>query len=134
MCGIAGLARADGQAADDVALAKMAGAMRHRGPDESGTYATDGVGLAQTRLSIVDIEGGSQPIHGRHGAVLVANGEIYNAPELRQDLGDPSFCKSLSDCEPPVHLFEREGPAYANKLRGMYAVAITDRGGQRLVA
>jgi asparagine synthase (glutamine-hydrolysing) len=132
MCGIAGVARADGQAADEVALARMAGAMRHRGPDESGTFTTDGVGLAQTRLSIVDIEGGSQPIHGRHGAVLVANGEIYNAPELRQGLADHGLCKSLSDCEPPVHLFEHEGPAYADKLRGMYAVAITDRGGQRL--
>jgi asparagine synthase (glutamine-hydrolysing) len=82
--------------------------------------------LVETRLAIVDVENGQQPMFGPAGAVLVANGEIYNAPELRAEMGGDSSFKSLSDCEPIVHLFERLGDDYAQTLRGMYGVALYD--------
>ncbi len=108
------------------ALERLRSALRLRGPDSSGVYAEGATGLVETRLAIVDIANGQQPMFGPAGAVLVANGEIYNAPELRAEMvGDAGF-KSLSDCEPIVHLFERLGPDYAERLRGMYGVALYD--------
>jgi asparagine synthase (glutamine-hydrolysing) len=87
MCGIAGIVRADPDAlvAED-ALRRMAGALRHRGPDgwglASGTGGT-GFGLVSTRLAIFDVPGGWQPMRGERGTLLVYNGEVYNHPELR---------------------------------------------------
>ncbi len=108
------------------ALERLRTSLGLRGPDSSGVYAQDATGLVETRLAIVDVENGRQPMFGPAGAVLVANGEIYNAPELRAEMGGDAGFKSLSDCEPIVHLFEGLGVDYAERLRGMYGVALYD--------
>jgi len=114
------------------ALERLKVALYHRGPDSNDVHIEDGLGLVETRLAIVDVEHGQQPLFGPSGAVLIANGEIYNAPELRREMGGDSGFKTLSDCEPAVHLFERLGPDYAQALRGMYGVAIYDPAGKSL--
>jgi asparagine synthase (glutamine-hydrolysing) len=81
--------------------------------------------LVSTRLAIIDLEKGDQPLSERQGAVLVANGEIYNDPELRVHLHDVAF-QTGSDCESPLHLYRRKGIAFAEDLRGMYGIAIHD--------
>src|SRR3546814_15591443 len=78
------------------------------------------------------LETGDQPLHEPGGAVLVANAEIYNYLELRQALPDVAFA-THSDCEPPLHLYRRRGLAFAETLRGMYAIAIPDPAERRLV-
>ena len=112
-------------------LERLASAMQHRGPDSRGFHVDGSVGLVDTRLAIVDVAGGRQPLFAPGGAALVANGEIYNAPELRAELG--GTFRTLSDCEPAVHLYERRGLDYAQALRGMYAIAIHDAAERRLV-
>jgi asparagine synthase (glutamine-hydrolysing) len=124
MCGVAGIMMRDGRKPSAAVLERLRAALRHRGPDSSGVHSQDATGLVETRLAIVDVEHGQQPMFGPRGAVLVANGEIYNAPDLRADLGGGAGFKSLSDCEPIVHLFERLGVDYAERLRGMYGVAL----------
>ncbi len=121
----------DGLEPDPKVLARLTQALHHRGPDGNGTYVRDRTALVETRLAIVDVAGGQQPFYGPRGAVLVANGEIYNAPTLRAEMAGETF-KSLSDCEPPVHLFERLGVDYAETLRGMYGVAVYEPGPRRL--
>jgi asparagine synthase (glutamine-hydrolysing) len=126
MCGIAGIMMRGGGKPPAATLERLRTALRLRGPDSSGVFAQDATGLVETRLAIVDVENGQQPMFGPAGAVLVANGEIYNAPELRAEMGGDAGFKSLSDCEPIVHLFERLGADYAEALRGMYGVALYD--------
>jgi asparagine synthase (glutamine-hydrolysing) len=81
--------------------------------------------LVHTRLAIVDLAGGDQPLFAGP-ATLVANGEVYNDPALRRAMAGTAF-STRSDCEPPLHLWLRDGPAYAAALRGMFAIAIHDR-------
>ncbi len=126
MCGIAGLILASGAPPPDAAtLARLIGAMSHRGPDGSGHAVVGRIALAQNRLAIIDLATGDQPIF-LGPATLVANAEIYNYRELRVQLADQAF-HTESDCEPPLHLFRREGADFARELRGMYAIAIHDR-------
>jgi len=95
MCGIAGIVLKLGTP-DRAQLARAAAQLRHRGPDASGFYIEDSVGLAHTRLSIIDLAGGDQPILSpRDGLALVANGEIYNFVELRQALETQRLPKNL---------------------------------------
>jgi asparagine synthase (glutamine-hydrolysing) len=126
MCGIAGIMMRGERKPPAVVLERLRTALRLRGPDSSGIHTQDATGLVETRLAIVDVANGQQPMFGPAGAVLVANGEIYNAPELRAEMGGDAGFKSLSDCEPIVHLFERLGDDYAQALRGMYGVALYD--------
>ncbi|MGE5477841.1 MAG: asparagine synthase (glutamine-hydrolyzing) [Bacteroidales bacterium] len=125
MCGIAGIAAPNGQRPDHGVLARLADALGHRGPDGRGDYVRDNVGLVQTRLAIIDLEGGRQPILDPEGRAIVANGEVYNYIELTAALPDVRFATG-SDCEPPLHLYAREGLAFMRRLRGMYALAIHD--------
>ncbi len=122
MCGISGIFMRGGHPVDPERLDRLASALAHRGPDADGRFLSGPIGFAHTRLSIVDLATGDQPLFGAQGAVLIANGEIYNAPELRPALQDR--LKTLSDCEPAAHIFETDGAAFAEKLRGMYAIAI----------
>src|SRR4051794_40896959 len=136
MCGICGLARLDGGAGVDAgALAAMSAALVHRGPDSHGQHLDGPVGLAARRLAIVDVAGGDQPIHSEDGRVtVVQNGEIYNAPQLRAELeGHGHVFATRSDTEVLVHLYEQEGAGFAQRLRGMFAVAIWDAPRGRLV-
>ena len=131
MCGIAGLALRLGATPEEATLAAMAGALAHRGPDGSGTHIADSVGLAHTRLAIIDLATGDQPLFAGPAA-LVANGEVYNYLELRAENG--LVTSTGSDCEPPLHLYRRDGlDGYAAAMRGMYAIALHDRAARRLV-
>ncbi|PWS37844.1 asparagine synthase (glutamine-hydrolyzing) [Falsiroseomonas bella] len=131
MCGIAGLALRQGMTPDDSILRAMTRALAHRGPDGSGLHLADNVGLAHTRLAIIDLATGDQPLFAGPAA-LVANGEVYNYLELRE--AHALACTTGSDCEPPLHLFRRDGlDGYAQAMRGMYAVALHDRHERRLV-
>jgi len=124
MCGIAGLALRHGVAIDANTLGALERALAHRGPDGSGRHVAGSVALVQTRLAIVDLATGDQPLHAG-AAALVANGEIYNDLDLRATGGFPYT--TGSDCEPPLHLWKRDGEGFAGGLRGMYAIALHDR-------
>lgn len=140
MCGIAGFALAHtgapgvtvaGQPVfDSACLTSLVRALAHRGPDGTGHTMVGRVALVHTRLAIIDLNGGDQPIFAGPAA-LVANGEIYNDLELRKALSDVRFV-SGSDCEPPLHLWLRDGGRYVESLRGMYAIAIHERGTHNL--
>jgi len=132
MCGIAGLMTTDGTAPGAEPLEKFLAALAHRGPDGQGRYRSGPFAMVQTRLAIIDLETGDQPIYEPGGAALVANGEIYNYRELRAELGNVAFA-TQSDCEPPLYLWRRDGTDFARSLRGMYAVAIYDPTAESLV-
>ncbi len=123
MCGIAGIALKPGVRVAPEVLAALARALAHRGPDGSGTHVSERAALVHTRLAIIDLATGDQPLFGA-GSVLIGNGEIYNNRELRAALPAVAF-RTGSDCEPPLHL-AREDADVIPKLRGMYAFAIDD--------
>ena len=125
MCGIAGLCLAAGRTPDPDTVAKLIAALAHRGPDGTGHTVLGNVALAQTRLAIIDLATGDQPLFAGPGA-LVGNGEIYNYRELRAAMPDVAFGTN-SDCEVPLHLHLRDGASCTDALRGMYALAIHDR-------
>jgi asparagine synthase (glutamine-hydrolysing) len=131
MCGIAGVMSRDGRPQDRSTLAALAGALAHRGPDGHGMYSQAGVDLVHTRLAIIDLAQGAQPLISDDGVALIANGEIYNDPDLRRAL--PAHFKTNSDCESALHLYIRDGLDFARGLRGMYAIAIHDPVRKRLV-
>ncbi|MFC3126869.1 asparagine synthase (glutamine-hydrolyzing) [Pseudoroseomonas globiformis] len=130
MCGIAGLILRQGQTPDATTLQRLTQALAHRGPDGGGHHVAANVALAHTRLAIIDLQTGDQPLFAGPAA-LVGNGEVYNYRELREtyQLG----CATGSDCEPPLHLYRRDGVAFADGLRGMYALAIHDRSARQVV-
>jgi asparagine synthase (glutamine-hydrolysing) len=134
MCGICGLA-AKGGAVDPERLRAMSATLVHRGPDSDGELLDGPVGLAARRLSIIDLEGGDQPIANEDGTVhVVQNGEIYNHRELRAELEQAGHRFSTRcDTEALVHLYEEHGERFAERLRGMFAVAIWDSRRRRLV-
>ncbi len=133
MCGIAGIALRHGEAAPPEVLAGFDAALAHRGPDGGGQTVAAGAALVHRRLAIIDIEGGDQPLFEPGGAALIANGELYSYRELRRDLlADVAFATG-SDCEPALHLYRREGLGFADRLRGMWAIAIHDRAARRVV-
>ncbi len=126
MCGIAGLILSPGAALPDPAvIARLIGSLHHRGPDGTGSAVVGRVALMHNRLAIIDLVTGDQPFFSG-SATLVANGEVYNYRELRDAMPNVSFATN-SDCEPPLHLWLRDGDAYAAQLRGMYAIAIHER-------
>jgi asparagine synthase (glutamine-hydrolysing) len=134
MCGICGIASTAGPP-DPGRLAAMSDLLVHRGPDSAGEHLDGPVALAARRLSIVDLAGGDQPIANEDAScVVVQNGEIYNAPELRRELerAGHSF-RTNCDTEVIVHLYEQHGPGFAERLRGMFAAAVWDSRRRRLV-
>lgn len=112
-------------------------ALVHRGPDDEGSYVDPGGGLAlgARRLSVIDVEGGHQPLGNEDGTVwAVLNGEIYNHRELRDGLRRRGHVLTTgTDTEVLVHLYEERGPALVHSLEGMYAFAIWDRARRRLL-
>jgi asparagine synthase (glutamine-hydrolysing) len=132
MCGIAGFMTVDGTSPSDKVLDAFSRCLAHRGPDGQGRFREKNVALVQTRLAIIDLETGEQPIHGPDGNVISANGEIYNFVELRAALPDIAM-KTASDCEPPLHLYARKGLAFVDDLRGMFAISIYDAERGRLI-
>src|SRR5512138_3690719 len=133
MCGIAGIVgrlKADGS--DTRA---MLDALRHRGPDGEGVFNDGHAAFIHRRLSIIDLEGGRQPLHNVDRTIwLVCNGEIYNYVELRQRLeADGHRFTTHSDCEVIIGLYERYGDRLVEHLRGMFAFALWDARQQRLL-
>ena len=129
MCGIAGIARREVNGVSPDVLARMAGVLRHRGPDGYGFYTSPRVGLAHVRLSIIDLARGAQPLGNEDGQVwIVYNGEVYNYRELRPVLEAHGHVFSTdSDTEVLVHAYEQWGAAMLGRLNGQFAFAIYDR-------
>lgn len=132
MCGIAGLMVERGQKVQKGALDAMMRSLKHRGPDDEESLVQDNVGLAHTRLSIIDLATGHQPLKDERGRLLIVNGEIYNYLELKQDFPNYAF-KTQSDSEVVFPLYERYGLDFARHLRGMFAIALYDPQEERLV-
>src|ERR1700688_4799323 len=107
----------------------MCSALEDRGPDDEGSVQHDGVTLGMRRLSIIDLEGGHQPMHNEDRQIwVVQNGEIYNHLELRDELVAAGHVFSTrSDTEVLVHGYEQWGEAMAERLNGMFAFAVHDR-------
>lgn len=129
MCGICGVINASSENdVDKETLEKMKEVIRHRGPDDHGTYLSGHVGLGFRRLSIIDLKHGHQPMSNEDGTVwIVFNGEIYNHGELRKELISKGHVyKTDCDTESIVHLYEEEGLDAFTKLNGMFALAIWD--------
>ena len=136
MCGIVGVLELDGATSPSRhVLESMTAAIAHRGPDEHGVWVDGCVGLAARRLRVVDLVTGQQPLVNEDGSVrLVANGEIYNAGELRDDLRRKGHLfTTRTDTEVILHAYEDEGPACLERLEGMFAFALWDGRRQRLV-
>jgi len=147
MCGITGAIWTDEKRAIDPAtLGRMVEVLRHRGPDDLGTYfaalsaqpgrsPSCGVALGHRRLSIIDLAGGHQPLANEDGSVvLVFNGEIYNYRDLRRRLeGTGHRFRTESDTETIVHLYEDEGPECLEHLNGMFALALWDANRRQLL-
>ncbi|HEY1308211.1 MAG TPA: asparagine synthase (glutamine-hydrolyzing) [Vicinamibacterales bacterium] len=134
MCGIAGTLSLSGRPVDSALVSRMGGALAHRGPDERGLHVDTEVGLAHTRLSIIDLAGGHQPMSLDAGRLWVTfNGEIFNYIELRdQLLGLGHRFTSRSDTEVILHLYDRYGPDCVRMMNGQWALAIWDPRRRRL--
>ena len=126
MCGLAGIVRADAsKPVDELTLRRMAGAIRHRGPDGFGLALDAGSGLVSARLAIFDLARGWQPFEAsRDGSILVYNGEVYNHPELRAALAarGETFATTC-DTEVVLRLLERDGVDALDRLNGQFAFA-----------
>ena len=130
MCGICGFVGPS----DPDALVRMRDALTHRGPDEAGVFSDSEVSLGHRRLSIVDLTSGRQPIFSEdESIVLIANGEIYNHPELRPRLEAAGHRYGAnSDCESIIHAYEEYGTDCPERLDGMFAFVLYDRRRRRL--
>lgn len=136
MCGICGQLVPDrSRTIDREVLRKMNHCLRHRGPDSEGYFVEDHLSLAISRLAIIDVEGGQQPIGNEDGSVvLVFNGEIYNFRELRQELENKGHrISTKSDTEVIVHAYEEWGDDALHHLNGMFAIALWDKPRERLL-
>lgn len=136
MCGIVGIAQHSGRhrfGIDDVR--RMADKIFHRGPDDEGFHDAESIVLGMRRLSIIDLEGGHQPISNEDGTVwVVNNGEIYNFKRLRKELLEKGHrFATHSDTEVLVHLYEEHGEAFLERLEGMFAIALWDSVRKKLI-
>jgi asparagine synthase (glutamine-hydrolysing) len=130
MCGLAGL-MTRGMTPDSSILDAFEAALAHRGPDGTGRVVVGPAALTHTRLAIIDLATGDQPLRDPDGRALVANGEIYNFVELRTEMGQERFA-TKSDCEPPLLLMAEQDGDFAQNLRGMYAIAACEQDGGRV--
>jgi asparagine synthase (glutamine-hydrolysing) len=135
MCGIGALLDPAGASNQDAAQ-RMLEALRHRGPDGEALRRAGPVTLAHTRLAIIDVAGGDQPLDSEDGAVtLIANAEIYNHRTLRTMLEERGHRFATgSDCEAILHAYEESGPECVRQLNGIFAFVLWDAHRNRLVA
>ncbi|MEO6697224.1 MAG: asparagine synthase (glutamine-hydrolyzing), partial [Gammaproteobacteria bacterium] len=130
MCGIVGLFDTRAQRETDrVLLERMNQSQFHRGPDEGGMHFEPGLGLGHRRLSIIDLSSGQQPLFNEDGSVVVVfNGEIYNFPDLMEELKNLGHTfRTHCDTEVIVHAWEQWGEACVQRFRGMFAFGLWDR-------
>jgi asparagine synthase (glutamine-hydrolysing) len=135
MCGIAGFVNRLDQGADHGTVERMTATLSHRGPDGVGYHCEGPVALGHRRLSIIDVDGGAQPMANEDGSIWVSyNGELYNEFALRRELEAKGHrYRTVSDTESLVHLYEEEGLDFVRRLNGMFALALWDRNRSRLV-
>ena len=127
MCGIFGFFSFQNEDSRkfDNRMQVMLQALKHRGPDDDGYFINDHVGLGNTRLAILGLEDGHQPMYSEDNSIVVVqNGEIYNYVELQQEVG---VCKTNCDTEIILKLYEKYGPNFVSKLNGMFAIALYDK-------
>jgi len=131
MCGITGYF---GEGNREI-LKKMTDSLRHRGPDDEGFYIGERIGLGHRRLSIIDLEGGHQPMTNEDKTIwVVFNGEIYNFQELKEKLEKQGHqFKTKSDTEAIVHLYEEKEEEFLEELNGMFAIALWDEKKEKLI-
>ena len=128
MCGICGVIGDTEPDARRAIVLQMMGQMSHRGPDHEGMFLDHSVSLGMRRLSIIDLDGGQQPVFNEDGTVVVVfNGEIYNFHELRRTLESLGHCfRTASDTEVIVHAYEEWGEDCVGYLDGMFAFAVAE--------
>ena len=127
MCGIIGLFNINDEQAMRTEALKMAGKIRHRGPDWSGSYSDAHCILMHERLSIVDVEHGAQPLYDtKTKRVLAVNGEIYNHKELEKKLSNSHDFQTNSDCEVLLYLYDEFGTDFLNEIDGIFAFSLYD--------
>ena len=127
MCGIIGLFNIHNEQAMRTEALKMAGKIRHRGPDWSGSYSDENCVLMHERLSIVDVEHGAQPLYDtKTKRVLAVNGEIYNHKELEKKLSNSHDFQTNSDCEVLLYLYDEFGADFLNEIDGIFAFSLYD--------
>ena len=133
MCGIAGIVQ--GQGDEHAAMSRMLHALRHRGPDGEWQFGQEGAIFGHRRLSIIDLEGGRQPLLNADRSIwVVCNGEIYNYRELRKDFEQRGYpFQTHSDCELIIALYERHGERLVDHLRGMFAFGLWDVRRRKLI-
>lgn len=135
MCGIAGFYQFNESTDNKLnTLKAMLTRIKHRGPDESGVYLSDAIGLGSVRLSIIDLSTGTMPLSNKDESLwIVFNGEVFNYIELKEELIAKNHTfKTNSDTEVIVHLYEEYGPEFLKKLNGQFAIAIWDKNKQEL--
>jgi len=135
VCGIYGIFQLDGTPADPALMPAMGRVIVHRGPDDEGHHADGPCAIGMRRLSIIDLAGGHQPLSNGDGTLwLVCNGEIYNFRELRKELIALGHrFKTASDSEVILHGYAQYGDEFIHRLNGMFAFALWDARGQRLI-
>ncbi len=135
MCGINGLIDLRGEGIDAALVSRMSDAIVHRGPDDNGLHADGACAIGMRRLSIIDVDGGAQPLASADGKLwLVCNGEIYNYRELRAELSARGHAfATRSDCEVILPLYREMGDAFVERLNGMFGFALWDAERRRLV-
>jgi len=136
MCGIAGIFNlSSSESVGEPLLEKMIGMLHHRGPDGTGFYTDKYIGLAHARLSIIDLEGGRQPIHNEDKTIwVIFNGEIFNYVELREELEKRGHrFYTHTDTEVIVHAYEEYGDDFVQQLNGQFAIALWDSKNRRLL-
>lgn len=129
MCGIAGIIQPNSSdSINESVLRNMLAYLQHRGPDQFGIYLDDDCGLVNTRLSILDISGGQQPISNEDQSLwIVYNGEIFNDLPLKKELIEKGHhFLTQTDTEVVLHLYQEYGPDFLQKINGQYAIAIWD--------
>ena len=127
MCGIIGLFNIHDEQSMRTEALKMAGKIRHRGPDWSGSYSDEYCVLMHERLSIVDVEHGAQPLYDtKTKRVLAVNGEIYNHKKLEKKLTNTHDFQTQSDCEVLLYLFDEFGTEFLNEIDGIFAFSLYD--------
>src|SRR5215510_5915823 len=129
MCGIVGIVTTDPGTIHGDRLTAMTAMLDHRGPDDRGVHIEPRAGLGHTRLSIIDLAGGRQPMSNADGSLWITfNGEIFNYVELREELVLKGYrFRTDSDTEVILHLYEEEGAAAVKKLNGQWAFGIWNR-------
>ncbi len=134
MCGICGFLYFDDRPVDADLIRRMSEVQKHRGPDESGVHVGRRLGFGHSRLSIIDLSTGRQPLSNEDGSIWITfNGEIYNFPDLNRDLAGGHTFRTRADTETIVHLYEQYPVDFVSRLRGMFAFGIWDEPGRTLI-